>query len=367
MENIYKLLVLTGFLFGISFQASTQITIDSQNLLILNTKIVNAYDTTNPNLNLGTTGSGQNWDFSNVTESETDIDSVRKPAGTFGEDHFANAGIAIDDGDSGFVYLNKSTTELVIVGFSELEINGDTANQDLNMKIVTFPSSMGTKFTDEADNFSFAFDFNIDPDGPGPHPFIDSLGVISSTSASSEMDAEGSLKTKVGNYNALRQHFITTHIDSTFMYTNGSWKLISPLMVTNSGNDSVSYDTSHTYRFWAENTNFPVVEIEYDMVNGIVEEFQWLKEIVVGNAELKHETVEVITYPNPANHYLNIESDLNLIVIEINDIQGRRIEKKIIHGNSKLNMSHIEDGTYLLNVYSDSGNLLQSKMIQVQH
>ena len=158
MKNLFKLLALSGFLFGISGQAESQVIIESKNLMILNTKIVNAYDTTHPNLNMGSTGVGQNWDFSNVTENYMDEDSVRKPAGTYGEKHFSDAGMAIDDGDSAYVYLSKSNKELVLKGFSDLEPSGDTSNQDLNMKIISFPSSLGTKFTDDADKFAFTFD-----------------------------------------------------------------------------------------------------------------------------------------------------------------------------------------------------------------
>jgi len=367
MKKRYALLLLLNFFFGISFQAISQITIESKDVLILNTKIIMAYDTTGPNLNLGSTGSGQNWDFSNVTENDTDEDSVRIPQGTYGEYYFTNADIAIDEDDSGFVYISKNNSELIVLGFSNIEANGDTSHQDFNVKIITFPSSLGTKFTSDGGTVEYGFEFNTDPDGPGPHPFVDSLGLISTISVASEMDAEGSLKTKTGSYNALRQNVINYQIDSIFMKSNGKWTLISPLMSSVIGSDSVDLDTSTTYRFWAEALSFPVVEIEYDMAGGVITEIQWLKDIAIGYNEPVSVFVDLKIYPNPADSYLHVQTDLKNLVIEINDLQGRRIERNIVSGNAVFKVNHLENGIYMLNVLNESGNLLQSKMIQIQH
>jgi len=71
-------------------------------------------------------------------------------------------------------------------------------------------------------------------------------------------------------------------------------------------------------------------------------------------------------YPNPADENLNLViTDLSQDVdLEIYDLEGRKIRKQIINTEtSKLDVSHLAQGVYVLNMRTDGCNVIRKKIV----
>lgn len=74
-------------------------------------------------------------------------------------------------------------------------------------------------------------------------------------------------------------------------------------------------------------------------------------------------------YPNPVNEILNVELSLDgPFQYEVNDINGRFIKGGMLNSrNETVNVSELQNGNYLFQVYDQDGNTYNTKMIMVQH
>lgn len=368
MKNINKYLSIFAFSICIVQITFAQFTINSGDVLQLNTRAVEATDTTNPNLNFGTLGAGNNWDFTNVTEQEEEDIWAQYPQGLPGSGEFPSATTAFsEDDDSTFIYFKNTTDKIYILGIAAINPDGDTSHQNFDLDIITFPSTLGTTFTDESIPQEFVFPFSFDPDSTGPHPLVDSIGFKSSSELVSIMDASGSLETKYKQFTALRQHLTTFTIDSVFMYYNGGTKsLISPLVSSFfSGLDSVSYDTAHEYRFWGEGYGYPVATVEFDLSSGMVYYFDWMKYYSVGIESLNQSEVNIQAYPVPTSDVLVIKTDELNLSYKIFDMQGKLVESSV-NSNGSIATSHLDEGIYQL-IFFQQNSMIKSIKIQIQH
>lgn len=74
-------------------------------------------------------------------------------------------------------------------------------------------------------------------------------------------------------------------------------------------------------------------------------------------------------YPNPVNENLNVELSLDgKFQYEINDVNGRYIKGGYLSSRKEtVNVSELQNGNYLFQVYDQDGNSYNTKMIMVQH
>lgn len=367
MKNINKYLSVFALSICIVQLTFAQFTINSGDVLQLNTRAVEASDTSNPILNLGTLGAGNSWDFTNVTEQEVEDIWAQYPQGLPGSMLFPSATVAFsEDDDSTFIYFKNTTDKINIIGIAAIDPDGDTLYQDFDLDILTFPSTLGTTFTDMSNAQEFNFPFSFDPDSIGPHPMVDSIGFKSSTELISDIDASGSLETKYKQFIALRQHLANYTIDSIFMYYNGGTKsLISPLVSLFLGLDSVSYDTTHEYRFWGEGYGYPVATVEFDLSSGMIYYFSWIKNYTVGIESLSRAEVKIQAYPVPADDVLVIRTDELNLNYKIFDMQGKLIESSV-NSNGSIATSHLNEGVYQL-IFFRHNRMIKSIKIQIQH
>ena len=71
--------------------------------------------------------------------------------------------------------------------------------------------------------------------------------------------------------------------------------------------------------------------------------------------------INMVVYPNPAQDFVQIKSNLNLD-IEIYNLSGSVVKTTKISGNGKLNIADLSSGTYILRAVSAKG-IYQSKLI----
>jgi len=75
--------------------------------------------------------------------------------------------------------------------------------------------------------------------------------------------------------------------------------------------------------------------------------------------------VELIVYPNPFTIYISfdISENPNTIILELYDVQGRKVISKEIVNNERVNMEDLDSGMYFYYLYID-GKKLDGKLIK---
>lgn len=70
-----------------------------------------------------------------------------------------------------------------------------------------------------------------------------------------------------------------------------------------------------------------------------------------------------LVFPNPANHYLNIQSKLTIDNVEIYSIVGRLVKKYKLISNNKIDISELNSGIYIINIHSNSKKITKKVLI----
>lgn len=79
----------------------------------------------------------------------------------------------------------------------------------------------------------------------------------------------------------------------------------------------------------------------------------------VGLNELNNTNIEF--YPNPASNYLNINSDTEIIQVDIFNLTGQLVYGDI-NNQSRIDISHLQKGLYLVNIKDIEGQEITSKL-----
>ena len=203
MKKIY-LLLLVGVTY---FSTIAQVTIADLDMAIGDT-IVIQNDTVSviSGIDLAATiGDGQVWDYTNLISHETEYVRLQAPTDGIWDDEFPDADLMVyNDDDSNYIYLDKTSSYLKVIGFVELS-NGDTDLINFTIPFINFPSSLGTSNV-ETTEFMFSNYFGIDPDGAiGPHPTVDSIRSRIERNIYLDIDAEGVLKLPNASFDVIRQ------------------------------------------------------------------------------------------------------------------------------------------------------------------
>ena len=72
------------------------------------------------------------------------------------------------------------------------------------------------------------------------------------------------------------------------------------------------------------------------------------------------ETKNINLYPNPTNDVLNIQTEENVQLVEVYNIQGAKV---LVDNRTQLNVSELPKGTYVINVITQNG-ISRSKFVK---
>lgn len=97
-----------------------------------------------------------------------------------------------------------------------------------------------------------------------------------------------------------------------------------------------------------------VISTNYPMIGDNIQEIS-----IKANTDLEESLASCRIYPNPLSSFLKIEADHALKGIHIYDLYGRLVKEIVVSGKSiSLNLSDLQDGTYLLQIdYSSHSSL----------
>ena len=69
----------------------------------------------------------------------------------------------------------------------------------------------------------------------------------------------------------------------------------------------------------------------------------------------------VVLYPNPTSNFLNIQSKQEVQSVEIFSLSGQRV---LEDSTSKINISHLNTGTYIVQIVFKNGTKTSEKFIK---
>ena len=288
----------------------------------------------------GSSGAGQNWDFSDIDPTFFNVETVVTPQSTPFVDDFPEANTAFHyTGDNeSFSYAQISTSEMLNDGIG-LDPGGENEyfiHYTDAVKIMQYPFSFSDTYTD-----SYYSAYSL----------TDEMLTIEWGDITVTADAWGSVSTPAGTYNN------TLRVKSERVYTDSVW--VSGLFL---------YANTYTqtdYEWYTATSHTPVISIS---ITGDGSSVTYRTDALgIDNALLGQSQINA--YPNPATNTINIslpEGSNGNMDIYIFDIQGKQIAqlKKIGHNQFSANIGSLAPGEYVISVETNSTNYTTTKFIK---
>lgn len=329
---------------------------------------------TNINVNLGSTGAGQSWDFSSFTND--DVDSVKfvDPATTPDGPSFPSANLALH-AFGNYQYVNKSATGVEIIAVTG-NLQGFSGQLKSNppQKFLEFTSSLGTNFTSNSNIRSSAAPLGFSLPCLISTVTIDSARIHRQSDLSVNCDASGTLSIPTGVYsNVLRVNKMEKTTDSVFIYADQAclvlgiqqgWQMAPALLVQQAGfPGNPILDTLYTYEWYAAGEKYPVTTILLDDTgNPGSAYYNYYSPLSVENADAQS---PVLIYPNPATQALYVKYEkIEGKSYTITDLQGRAALQGNFNATGYINVEALPKGSYILSI-TDKGQVLKTTRFTV--
>lgn len=356
MKKIFTLSILFSSLVAVS-----QPTINSNWFPPVGSTITSAFFNATT-VSEGPAGANQAWNFAVTPNGTTFTNSFVSPASTPYFSSFPGSNLSITGISTGgapfYSYFNhtSSLTELKGLAFTDVSsgllIEFYYTNGQIN---VVYPTTYNTTFTD---NFSGSYSVVYQ----GITVVNNRIGTVTSV-----VDGYGSLTTPTGNYNNVLRMKINQITYDTTTYIGVP---IDPAATTSK---------ITTYNWVGSNTGeYGLAQISYDTVTNDVGSppsynksgyYQSSASVGVNEISLK-ETIK--SYPNPARDFtkINVSSlESGDALLQVFDASGRLMKNQIVAiggGNDKYLILHIEDlkaGFYQMNILQNE-KILNTKFIK---
>lgn len=345
------LLLITLFIGILFLKSPAQITITTEDLPTVGLQVISAVDNTTQ-INPGTPGLNQVWDFTNLVPASYDTTLYLNPQGLPNYQNYPEAEVAVKhlngnplpywdyeycryDGQ-GMRYTGDEDW-ITIFGEYTMTISIGCNPDPLDLKL---PFHYGDNYNQQSTYVWYLSSHNAGV-------LMDSIKQISQMDITTTGDASGIVSTPYGAYPALRVINEIVSQDSVFNWTDGAWVL-----------DRVEVNNYSNYR-WYTNDYYEVGHFTIDEKKGNSMKY-FKSETIVGVQNL---TVaqQIKIYPNPANGLVYIECGTVPDRIEVLDITG---SVKLISGpSSAIDISNLSMGMYIVRVHTDKG-VISKKLIK---
>ncbi len=374
MKNLSLVLVL---LFTFTFiRLSGQTQIESVNYTFGDTITFQQVSQNISNLDLGLPGGNQTWDFSALTADSTFEYYIIDPSESFAQDSFPTATLVIrgsdTDSDTSGNLMVFDTEDYILVSEDQMKTIG-SANRDENGQLevdvwgdeftnLIFPASLDSSWVMEG---TF---FESDEEGLIIDSImLDSLGVTTSYSIKSLVDAWGVLILPQGDFDVVRVKSVYEFGIEVLGFYNGSWQPLTPAMEEYSGlgSEDTATETYSQYEFWTNNEtsvlNLAYIELNDSTGNPEYIDFQDIAPAPAPlNIGVLANKTSISIYPNPVSDYLNVSSEQQLEGrFKIFDLQAKVILSGSINSSSTgIQVSSLKNGQYMVQILNDAGLIL---------
>ncbi len=357
-----KIGVLAIALIGWISILNAQIVITSANYGNIGAYLVQKTDTLPvSSITPGSSGINATWNFSALHSHITTVDSFINPtAGLLGSS-YPTSNLCMNQGGVNYVYFDTSSTGVKMLGNAG-DLLANATNHALVLSdpetIITFPSTFTTTFTDSTLYDSY---FNYGAMYSGY--FVDSVREKKFVIIHSNMDGFGTVTTPNASFPCLRQNILKNIVDSMWakvvIGANHYWINLSN---KTSSVQSYSYITNNV-------GGGPIVDIQlYPDSATAIQTIRWNPAVNTGISNLTNATgIEV--YPNPVSTTLSISKVNNdKVFAGIYDITGREVLAigSITEQNTKVPVGKLENGTYFVKIFNNSG-LVKTEKIVIVH
>ena len=264
----------------------------------------------------GNSGANQTWDFSSLNISELDTMIIISPVGTPFEAFHPTANICIDD-DGEYIYINKSSSGVNLVGFDDIPYPqlilplpltygfstsvGPVSIMDSSMVNMFVPDSLAVLIT------------------AGQAQTIDSIKIVITSTTDFNVDAYGSVTIPMGTFEALRlkadditaTDYFVYCTDTLFGGIGSNWYPMPQMIIAS------EVETNSSFQFWSNDplVKFALVQIYLDSA-GNVEDIDFLESAGVNSIVELNNTVFNV-YPIPTTYNVTMKSYNNEEVIAI--------------------------------------------------
>jgi len=315
------------------------------------------------------------WDFRSLQGVLTE--QIYKPASEGNaSDQFPNADLVTNFGLAGENYFRVTDNTFEFIGYQ----GPDPADLGLNLSVPISPALIERRapleFTDfYNDEGAILLAISAD-DIPGE--ILDSLDVTPDSlrlrianERNSFIEGWGTLMIPGGTYGVLREKRIeynNTRLDVKI----GSlpWFDVTDI----AGLDFLGVDTTTTYNFYGDESKEIIATVTVDDVNNdevLFVEYKY-NEISTNIRYVNNGKPDIIAYPNPAIETLRLEM-MNLpggdYKVKMYNILGVEIwsEEYTVNGDRivKVDISHLQKGTYLYSLVNENGKTLSTKRVLV--
>ena len=370
-----KLLLSLSILFIFSFAANAQITVTDADFVGVGDVIFQATDNTPAStINIGNTGINQTWDFSTLQESSTGNLLFISPIGTTYENQYPNANLCMNDNGS-LSYYNKTSTGLFIHGINDTVFHSPTLFYPL-------PLTYGLTISDGPiliiDNVITGplLSLALPPstvstlsNGLANRADTALIKIINTTDFL--VDASGTMTIPLGTFDILRLKSIKYTNSELDIYCSdtisgiGTWINNVPFSSIPFLGSFSNNETEYKYEWITDNVSvaFLLAEIIVDSADNIINGVSFQTTAPSYINESNQDIFNI--YPIPATYNLNLESAIdNITTYKIYDLNGNLILENAFTKNTKVDLSNMAKGTYLLNISTKKGSITKKIIVE---
>lgn len=344
-------LIISGIIcfFALSHDhIKAQITITQSDMPMIGSKAVMAVDNTGSLLPQGK--GSQTWDYSTLSNSETNQFLFVNPASTLYSRYFPSSNLA--DSiiyASGYTYFSSTSSAFSAAGYGEVMLGLSLAiTIHPWFEQISFPATLGTMDGGiSRGDTTIAYNYL----------FYDSGRVIVNIHYADTVDAYGTMTTPYGTESVIRQKHYDITIDSVFGHIIGvGWSLYE-----------ATTTKDYIYRWYANGLPYYFATMQMNQADTKDSIVQWFDGVNAGINSISHSILTSV-YPNPCKTEITFNcSSPDARQISVFDITGRQIStQEITNGILIMNTSAYSAGMYFYMVSDISGNVLDRGKFIVQ-
>jgi len=368
-----KLLIIAMVFFSVNTFA--QITVTDADLVGVGDIIYQASDTVPGSaITPGNAGTNQTWDFSTLQESSTGNLLFISPIGTAYQNQYPNANLCMNDNGS-LSYYNKTSTGLFIHGINDTVFHSPTLFYPL-------PLTYGLTISDGPiliiDNVITGplLSLALPPstvstlsNGLANRADTALIKIINTTDFL--VDASGTITIPLGTFDILRLKSIKYTNSELDIYCSdtisgiGTWINNVPFSSIPFLGGFSNNETEYKYEWITDNASvaFLLAEIIVDSADNIINGVSFQTTAPSYINESNQDIFNI--YPIPATYSLNIEANsTDLATYKMYDINGNLISENTFTKNTKLDLSHLAKGNYLLNISTKEGSITKKIIVK---
>lgn len=368
------------FVLGTIASVNAQVVIDDTDFPSAGTTITygDDADVTTLTLDMGATGSGQTFDFSNLQTDELFDVGFYAPGTVTGGSDFPTADLAVDQVGGVYAFAEVGSGSVDIIGLGgdfsgQLGIPGPVVISlaaDDPWTLFEFPAQVGSPVLNDVSVFQGRFPASLLPAGIEQvwNPAPDSVWIKRVTNYEADIVGDGTLTDPLGGtHNVLKVKVVENNIDTLWgrNSTTGQWE--DPPLAVQFIAGLPSNETVYRTRFISKELGYYVVDVTTE-ANGtpISATFKSDQSQCCTGVEEIVASGKQVLYPNPTSDFVRVRTGGDIYILNIMDVSGKLLksERLTVDGQS-VELSGLANGLYVYQMFDESGKVAHSGRLSV--